>query len=397
MTAPTEYDVAVIGLGALGSAAAWQLARRGSRVIGLDRFGLGHTRGASHGESRIIRLSYHTPSYVRSAAAAFDAYAELSADAGEQLVTECGGADVFPAGAAIDVRDYVGSLDAVGVPFDLLDAGAARARWPGLAVPADGIVLHQARTGIVAAGRTVAALHRQARAHGADLRDNCAVSGIHEDGTGVVVATAGGDRYRVGSVVLATDGWTNELLAGDGDGIGSGALGPAGLPLTTTEEYVVHFAVEPGSHAPGRFPVWIWMDDPSYYGFPSFGEASVKVGQDCGGEPIDPSAPPTRDEKYLARLTEFVRSTVPGAGSAIRVTRCLYTLTPDRDFVLGPLPGHDRVLVALGAAHGFKFAPWFGAALADLARDGGTELEIAGFAADRPGLTAGSGERRWLS
>ena len=138
------------------------------------------------------------------------------------------------------------------------------------------------------------------------------------------------------------------------------------------------------------------MDDPSIYGFPSFREASVNVGQDCGGREIDPQAPPGDDAEYQARLTEFVRSSIPGAGPAIRVTRCLYTLTPDRDFVLGPLPGHDRVLVALGAAHGFKFAPWFGAALADLARDGGTALEIADFAADRPALVAGSAERRWL-
>jgi sarcosine oxidase len=391
----SDYDVAVVGLGALGSAAAWQLARRGLRVIGFDRYPLGHTNGASHGDSRIIRLSYHTPAYVRSAATAFDCWAELEAESGQQLITPAGGVDVFPPGAAIDVRDYTGSLDAAGVDYDLLDPGASTARWPGLAVPDGSVVLHQARTGIVAAGLGVRVMHRQARRHGADLRESCPVRSVREnaDGDGVLVTTAGGERHRAGHVVVATDGWANQLLPGD-------------LPLTTTQEYVVHFAVPTGSHRPGRFPVWIWMDDPSYYGFPSFGNDfgedfgdTVKVGQDCGGQEVDPDHRPGEDGEYLARMAAFVRRTVPGAGPAVRTTRCLYTLTPDRDFVLGPVPGHERVLVALGAAHGFKFAAWFGAALADLVQTGGTELEIGDFAVDRPALSSpvAAANRRWLT
>jgi sarcosine oxidase len=383
----SDYDVAVVGLGALGSAAAWQSARRGLRVIGLERFGLGHARGASHGDSRIIRLSYHTPSYVRSATAAFDAWAELERESGQKLITPSGGADVFPPGAAIDVHDYTSSMDAAGVDYDVLDAAASTARWPGLAVPDGSVVLHQARTGIVAAGTGVAVMHREARRHGAELRDHCLVTGIEDGDRGVLVTTAGGERYQVGRVVVAADGWTNSLLGGEPD-----------LPLTTTQEYVVHFAVPPRSHRPGEFPVWIWMDDPSFYGFPSYGEDSVKVGQDCGGREVDPDRRPNADPEYLTRLTDFVRRRLPGAGPVIRTTACLYTLTPDRDFVLGPLPGSERVVLALGAAHGFKFAPWFGAALADLVQKGGTDLEIEAFASHRPALgTAGAAaNRRWL-
>jgi sarcosine oxidase len=385
------YDVAVVGLGALGSAAAWQLARRGLRVIGLERFPLGHPYGASHGDSRIIRLSYHTPSYVRSAAAAFDAWADLERESRQRLITPAGGADVFPPGAAIDAHDYTASMDAAGVPYDVLDAEASRARWPALAVPDGSVVLHQARTGIVAAGLGVSVLQRQARRHGADLRENCLVTRIEDGDNDVLVTTSRGERYRAGYVVAAADGWTNRLLGAEPVGLD--------LPLTTTQEYVVHFAVPPGSHPPGEFPVWIWMDDPSYYGFPSYGEASVKVGQDCGGRPVDPDRRPGEDREYLARLTDFVRRTIPGAGPVTRTTACLYTLTPDRDFVLGPLAGHGRVLLALGAAHGFKFAPWFGAALADLVQTGRTRLEIEAFATDRAELVSAdplASRSRWL-
>jgi sarcosine oxidase len=396
-----RYDVAVVGLGALGAAAAWQLARRGLSVVGLERHGLGHALGASHGDSRIIRLSYHTPTYVRAAARAYAGWADLEREAGERLVTRTGGVDVFPAGAAIDLRTYTTSLEAAGVELDLLDAAAAETRWPGLAVPGGAVVLHQAATGIVAADRGAAALRRRAAVHGAVLRGRTPVTGLRRTAGGVEVTTAGGDAIRAGHVVLAADAWTNDVLA---------MLGAEPLPLTVTQEHVVHFAVEPGGHDPDRFPVWIWMDDPSYYGFPTFGEATVKVGRDCGGREVDPDEHPdgqsdghrVPDQAYVDDLTAFVRRTVPGAGPVVRVTPCLYTLTPDRDFVLGPLPGDDRVLVALGAAHGFKFAPWFGEVLADLvtgASPASPNSPIGDYAVGRERLRAPAttaAERSWL-
>jgi sarcosine oxidase len=378
-------DVAVIGLGALGSAAAWQLARRGVGVVGLERFELGHVRGASHGDSRIIRLSYHTPGYVRRAAAAYRAWAELEADADTELVLRCGGVDVFPPGAAIPAADYLTALSAEHVPFQTLDAAAARDRWPGLAVPDGALVLQQAQTGIVPAGRGTAVLQRRARDHGARLLENTPVVGLAETTDGVELATADGVRLRARAAIVTADAWTNQLLAGL----------DVRLPLTVTKEHVVHYAIPStgdGEHEPGRFPVWIWMDDPSYYGFPSYGEATVKVGQDCGGDPVDPD---TRDfepeREYVDRMTRFVRDRIPAAGDVVRITTCLYTLTPDRDLVLGALPGHPRVVVGLGAAHGFKFAPWIGGVLADLATTGTTAEDVAGLepGPDRPHRPAG--------
>jgi sarcosine oxidase len=382
-----RYDVAVVGLGALGSAAAWQLARRGLSVIGLERHGFGHALGASHGDSRIIRLSYHTPAYVRAAARAYAGWAELEREAGERLVTRTGGVDVFPDGAAIDLLSYTTSLEGAGVAYDLLDAATAARGWPGLAVPDGAVVLHQEATGIVAADRAGAALRRRAEAHGAVLRGGTPVVGLRRAADGVEVRTAGG-VVRAGHVVVAADAWTNDVL---------GMLGEPPLPLTVTQEHVVHFAVAPGSHEPGPFPVWIWMDDPSYYGFPAFGEATVKVGRDCGGAEVSPDDARVPDPEYVEDLTAFMRRTVPGAGPAVRVTACLYTLTPDRDFVLGEVT--DRVLVALGAAHGFKFAPWFGQTLAELVAGDATSSPVEALAPRRERLTAPAAtaaERSWL-
>jgi sarcosine oxidase len=382
-----ETDVLVVGLGALGSATAWQLARRGVRVVGLERFELGHVRGASHGDSRIIRLSYHTPAYVRRARAAYAAWADLEADAGAELVLRCGGVDVFPAGAAIPPEDYVTSLTAEGVPFEDLDAVTTRRRWPGLAVPDGARVLFQEQTGIVPASLGTATMQERAHAHGADLRALCPVERLTETSDGVEAVCADGTRVRAASAVVTADAWTNAVLAGL----------EVALPLTVTKEHVAHFAVAPGSHDPGRFPVWIWMDDPSYYGFPGYGEASVKIGQDCGGDPVDPD---TRtfdpDPGYLGRMRRFVTATIPGAGEVVRVTTCLYTLTPDRDFVADRVPGHERVVVGLGAAHGFKFAPWLGGVLADLATTGTTAEDVDGFGLDRPALTDAAAPARWL-
>jgi sarcosine oxidase len=385
-------DVAVVGLGALGSAAAYWCARRGARVAGFEQFDLGHERGASGDHSRIIRLSYHTPAYVELAKQAYDAWDAVERDAavGEQLVVRTGGVDLFPAGAAIDATAYRDAMDAAGVPYDVLDGREVRRRWPVFAVADDVVALHQEQSGLVAAARANRALQRGAVAHGAALHAPAEVIALEDSGDGVVVVTPEG-AVRARHAIVAADAWANRLLE---------PLGVT-LPLTVLREQLTYFASDRlDAFAPERFPVWIWMDDPSFYGFPRFGEAAVKAAEDCGGTEVDPS---TRtfdpDPAMLARLREFVdRTFVPGVlGDPVITKTCLYTLTPDRDFVLDRLPGVPQVSVALGAAHGFKFASWFGRTLADLALDGGTTVAIEPFALDRPALHAAPGDRRgWL-
>ena len=297
--AETEADVVVIGLGALGSAAAWACARRGVRVIGLEQFDLGHDRGASQDHSRIIRLSYHTPHYVRLAKAAYEAWDLLAADTGDDVVTVTGGLDLFPAGAAIDPADYRSSMDAEGVPYEDLTGAEVKARWPAWSGLADDVTaLFQERTGFVAASRAVAALQRGATDLGAVLRDRTKVVDLRVEGAEVVVTTDAG-TVRAAHAVVAADAWTNQVLA------------PLGreLALTVLKEQVTWFEVDdPERFTADDFPVWIWMDDPSWYGFPAW-DGAIKAAQDCGGRPVDPD---TRtfdpDPENEARLSAFLHA-----------------------------------------------------------------------------------------
>jgi len=385
-----QFEYAVVGLGALGSATAWQLARRGHQVLGLERFALGHERGASHDSSRILRHSYHTPDYVRLTFEAYDDWATLEAETGQQLVTVTGGVDLFPTDAAIPPVDYTSSLDAVGVPYEVLDRAGVAERWPQFQLPEGTMALFQERTAIVPAARGTAAMAARARAQGAVLRDESPVTSVRDLGAAGIELEAGGVTYRVRRLVVTADAWTNDVV---------GHLG-LHVPLTVTQEQVTYFRpAAPADFAAERFPVWIWMDDPSFYGFPAYGEATVKAAQDCGGPEVTGDArsfDPDPERQQL--LADFMAQTFPGSGPVDRSKTCLYTLTPDRDFVLSPVPGHESVIVGMGAAHGFKFAPTFGRLIADLATTGkaGTPVDLSAFRLDRPALTDPDYQPSWL-
>jgi monomeric sarcosine oxidase len=391
-----EYDVAVVGLGALGSAAGYWLARAGRSVVGFEQFELGHVRGASHDHSRIIRRSYHTPGYVRLTADAYDCWAAVEAERGTAIVTRTGGVDLFPAGAAIDAATYRASLDEVGVPYEWIDGAEVSRRWPafarGTAVGDDVQAIYSPDTGIVPAASATAALQRLAAQHGATLRPHTAVAMLRPVGGEVDVVVAGG-AVRCGAVVVCADAWTNRLLE------------PLGhrIELVVTREQVTYFSTaDLDDLRPGRFPVWIWMDDPSFYGFPEFGVAGAfKAAEDCGGEVVDPD---TRtfdpDPAMEARLGAFLDRLVGErpASAPPRTTTCLYTLTSDRDFVLDRLPDVPQISIGLGAAHGFKFAAWFGRRLADLAAGAEPCPDLAPFSLTRDALSrpAGGDRAAWL-
>ncbi len=382
-----DVDHVVVGLGGLGSAAAYWLTRLsddrgGVSVVGIEQFGLGHDRGASHDHSRIIRYSYHTPGYVRLAAEAYETWDAVAAEAGEEIVVRTGGIDLFPGGGAIPIEGYTSSLDAVGIGYELLDADELRRRYPQWSVADDVVSLSQADTGIAPAAKGTAAHQRLATARGAVLRDATPVASITSDGNGEIRVVTADAIYRSGSVVVCADAWTNEVLAGV----------DVRLPLEVTREQVAYYpSAALDDFAIGRFPVWIWMDDPCFYGFPVYGDmGAVKAAEDVGGRPTTAT---TRsfdaDEEALARMTSFLKRMLPSmvGTSPPRVKTCLYTMTPDRDFVLDTVPGHPGLQVALGSAHGFKFASWFGRALAERAVLGETRSDIAPFRLDRPGLT----------
>jgi sarcosine oxidase len=382
-----RFDYAVVGLGALGSAAAMELARRGHSVVGLDRFPLGHDRGASHDTSRILRHSYHTPAYVRLTQEAYADWARLERDSGASLVTTVGGLDLFPPDAAIAPKEYTESLDAVGIDHEQLDEGDVATRWPEFRLPEGTLVLHQRDAAIVPAALGTATMQGQAVRHGAVLRAECPVTSLTDTGGSVRLGTAAG-VVEAGAVVVCADAWANDVLGGVG----------LHVPLEVTLEQVTYFRPDdPARFAADRHPLWIWMDDPSYYGFPCYGEPTIKAAQDCGGPTVDPDARTSSpDPDMERRLADHLGRMLPGSGQPVRSLRCQYTLTPDRDFVLAPVPGHERVVVGLGAAHGFKFAPTFGRLLADLAVDGATTVDVTPFRLDRPALTDPDYAAHWL-
>jgi sarcosine oxidase len=374
-----DYEYIVLGLGGFGSAAAYWLSRRaGGDVLGLEQFELGHARGESQDHSRIIRLSYHARHYVELAKHAYQAWGEVEREAGEQLIRRTGGLDFAPREDSIVLRDCAASMDEAGVPYESLDAAEIMRRWPPFRLTNDVEGLYQEQSGIAMAAKANATHQRMAVNQGATLRPRTPVEAI-EATQGEVEIVANGITYRCRQLIVTAGAWSNRALAAFG----------LQLPLKVTQEQVTYFAaLRPADFDPDRFPVWIWRGTPSFYGFPRFGEAGPKVGQDGGGKEVTAE---TRtfdpDLAALRRVQSFLRQRIPSAlGPIIYTKSCLYTLTPDRDFVLDQVPGHPDVYVALGGGHGFKFASLIGRILAELAVDGRTEHQLEPFRFERPVL-----------
>ena len=373
----TDYRVAVLGLGGIGSAAAYWASRRlGDDVLGVEQFELGHLRGGSEDHSRIIRLSYHTPAYVELAKAAYETWEQVEVDSGEQLVLRTGGLDLAPAGASIGLDDYRASMSAASVSFEELDAAEVMRRWPQWSLSEDVTALYQERSGIAMASRANETHRRLARENGATLVDGAGVGAIREI-DGEVEIEVDGKSHRVGSLIVAAGAWTPIVL----DQLG------VDIPLEVTLEQVVYMEpADPASFHPSRFPIWIWMDEPSFYGFPIFGEPAVKIAWDRCEIVTDPESRSFEPRNDVTEAVKgFAARHLPQAVGPVRLAKtCLYTLTPDRDFLLDRVPGTDNIYTVVGAGHAFKFASLLGRILVDLALDGATSHDISALAADRP-------------
>lgn len=386
----TDFETIVLGLGGIGAGAVYWLARRaGGEVLGLEQFELGHVRGESQDHSRIIRLSYHTPAYVALAKQAYTAWAAVEADAGEKLIVKTGGLDLAPHGTGIPLDPYSDSMRAEGVPFETLNAGEIMRRWPVFRLTDDVQGLYQEQSGIVPAAKCNAAHLRLARRHGAILRDQAPVTALRDKG-GEIEVVAGGTPYRCRRLIIAAGPWSNPALAHFG----------LKLPLTITQEQVTYFASpDVDAFQPARFPIWIWLDVPCFYGFPAYGEAGPKVAQDVGGAEVTADTRTFEpNPATLERTLKFLEQVLPSMlGPIIYTKTCLYTLPPDRDFVLDALPGHPNVFMAIGAAHAFKFASLLGKTLSELVLDGTTSADISPFRFDRPLLQMEDPPRNFMT
>jgi monomeric sarcosine oxidase len=348
----TAYDVVVVGLGGVGSAAAAALARRGRRVLGLDRYPPAHDRGASHGETRIVRKAYFEGAgYVPLLHRAYELWDELG------LLVRTGGLFL----GSSDSRVLAGSLATArewGLPHELLDAAEVAARFPDLTPPAGTVGLLEPDAGFVPPEAAVRAQLARAQAAGAELRHDEPVTGWRAGPYGVTVTTAAG-RYDAGTLVVAPGAWAAELLPG------------LPVPLQVEDRTQYWFTAPPGRMAAGRFPVWIWQlpDGTAAYGAPASSSGVKAAIHHCQ---VRSAADWTADEVHA-----LLRPLLPGLGALARSARCTYTMTPDEHAVVGRHPDHERVLVACGfSGHGFKLTPVLGEALADLAVDGATRHDL---------------------
>jgi sarcosine oxidase len=378
-----SYDVIVIGLGGMGSAAAAHLAARGQRVLGLERYGPAHDRGSSHGGSRIIRQAYfEDPAYVPLLRRSYELFEQLEADTGRHLMTLTGGLYL----GLPDSPTVAGSLRAAwdwNLPHEVLEAAEIRRRFPTMTPADDEVGLYEAVAGFVRPEETVSAHLEVAGRRGAELRFEEPALEWAAEGDGVRVTTAAG-TYTAGHLVVCPGAWAPELLA-DLD-----------VPLTVERQVMYWFQPDGGvgPFTPDRQPIWIHgTDDLQLYGFPAIDgpEGGVKSaffrrGEVCTPETIDREV---HDEE-TAVIAERLRRLFPGMPDRlVAAATCMYTTTPDHHFVIAPHPRHERVTVACGfSGHGFKFVPVVGEILADLALAGTTEHPIGLFDPRRPAMTS---------
>jgi sarcosine oxidase len=375
------YDVIVVGLGGMGSAAAYHLASRGQRVLGLERFEPVHNYGSSHGGSRIIRQSYfEDPAYVPLLLRAYELWDRLARDSERDIITLTGG--VFL--GRPDSLTVAGSLRASrqwDLPHEVLDAAAIRGRFPTLNPQDDEVGLFEAQAGFVRPEATVAAHLLLAERHGADLRYNTPVLRWEvQPGAGVRVWT-NDTGYTADCVVVCPGAWAPDILA-DLD-----------IPFTVERQVMYWFQPESGiaPFLPQRHPIYIHEDagGVQVYGFPAIDgvdggakAAFFRRGQVCTPETIDRQVHP----EEVQTMTDHLRAVVPSLPDRfLRAMTCLYTNTPDQHFIIGTHPQHPEVTVACGfSGHGFKFVPVVGEVLADLAVTGSTRHPIGLFDPRRP-------------
>jgi len=377
-----SFDFIVLGCGGLGSAALYWLSRQaGDRVLGLEQFRLGHEYGGSQDHSRIIRLSYDDPAYATLTPFTYITWRDLEDESGVRLVYQTGGIVFGPGnmGDESDVKRYAAAMRGQSIPFEALSVTETMRRFPQFNLHPDDEVIYQSYSGFVDPSKANAAHITLARGRGASILDETRVEQIEPDGEGVHLKTSAGD-FHCKRLVITAGGWTNKVLGNVG----------IHLPLTLTEEQVTYFATPHlRDFSPERFPIWIWHGEDVFYGFPVYGEVATKAGQDLGGDVVTVDTRTFKpNPRPLEKLQNFLGERIPGfLGPQLYTKSCIYTMPPDRGFVIDTLPNLPQISVAIGAGHAFKFASLIGFILSELAVEGQSNYDISAFSLSRPAIT----------
>ena len=370
------YDAIVLGIGGMGSAATYQLARRGQRVLGLERFDIPHNRGSSHGATRIIRLAYYEhPSYVPLLRRAYELWRELERGAGEQLLYITGSIDAGPA----DSPCFEGSrrsCELHRLPHELLNGAQVNERFPGYRLPEQYRAVLQPEGGFVLPERCIVAHVEAAQEAGAEVRARERVLEWEPRGDRVRVTTDKG-VYEAGRLLLTAGAWSRDLL-------------PSLRELAVPERQVLAWFQprQPDLYRPSRFPVFnLQLEDERFYGLPIFGQPGLKVGRYHHREERGDADQLSREcgPEDEALLRSFVERYLPAAaGPTMALATCLFTNSPDEHFIIDTLPGLPQVSIAAGfSGHGYKFCSVVGEILADLLQQGSTQHDVGLFRLDR--------------
>jgi monomeric sarcosine oxidase len=362
MTAATSaYDVIVIGGGTMGTAAAWELGKRGHTALVLEQFQHFHPFGAHGGRTRVIRHAYaEGPEYVPLVQRADELWLELEKVSGERILMRTGGLELAAPGYG-HARSARASADQHGLPYEWLTPEEGRRRWPMVAIPDGWDVMFSPQAGYLYTETALRSMAAAARAAGIEIHEQEPVTGWSADGRGVTVTTEQG-LYRGGHLIITAGAWTSEVLAG------------LGLPIHVLRKTLWWFDVEdPALFSPDRFPVFVADSDlGEIYGFPIDDHPGLKVADHSGGDPttagtVDRTARP--DE--AANVIAMVQTLFPTATDHIREQAvCLYTMTPDGDFIMDRHPNYPNVVFGAGfSGHGFKFTTAVGEHLVALALD----------------------------
>ena len=372
-----HYDAIVIGLGGMGSAALYHLAKRGVKALGIEQFDIPHTLGSSHGLTRIIRLAYYEDlAYVPLLRRAYALWADLEREFGEQLFYQTGSIDMGPADSDV----FRGSLDSCienDFPHQVLDSRALRARFPAYQMPAETMALYQPQGGLLVPERCIVAHVELARQHGADIHTGERVQGWDVRADGRVQVQTDSSSYLAEKLILCGGAWAYKLLP---------AL--AGLAIPERQALIWLQPSRPDLFGLEHFPVWNGqVEEGRYYGLPEFNPSGNTPGMKLGryhhlDEICDPDTVDrevhVRDEILLRTFAE--RYFPEGAGRTLDMTVCMFTNTADEHFVLDSLPDAPQVSVAAGfSGHGFKMASVVGEIMADLAQRGESPHDISLF------------------
>ena len=376
-----KFDAIVLGAGGVGSAAAYYLTKAGQKVLLLEQYELNHQKGSSYGFSRVIRYTYDNPIYIELMRAAYPLWFALEEAAGEKLYVKTGGLDFgFPREKTFQTLKQ--SMDEAELDYEYLSADEVKRRFSQFHLDERMAALYQSETGLLKASRCVLAHILLAQQQGATICDRTPVTKIIPHSNSVEVHTAT-ETYTAERLVITAGSWSKALLAEQG----------IDLPLKIMPcQLGFYQPQEPAAFKPGKFPVFFAHMNGDYgempYGIPHEDESiGLKVTTFYGWDTVDrPSEVDyTPSEEWLERIRNFSRQYIPGAaGETISTRRCLYTLTPDKHFVVDNHPNYNHIAFGAGfSGHGFKFTTLMGKILAELALEGKTQHDTSLFKLSR--------------